>query len=461
MVRNLRREESGVALVIAILTMMVLGSFSAAVVLAVTVNHRSAHRSSQAAQAFALAETGLAYAEGRLYSAATSGEAPLVPQTTFQQDEGTVTYSGTLSGNTWTLTGTGTVDGISRSVSAQATVPPPYTVADPTIWNYLYVDGTGSCTSISGSVEVNVPLYAHGGICLNGHASYTGSDLEVGGNLTLTGSARIGSSSEPISKLNVEGTCTPAPCDGAHGPIYVNSPGVGHTLTPTLTMPTIDLPGNYASTNPGPASGHSCPGGSGVPSAFFDGDTTLNNSVAAVNLFPAGQPYDCTVGSNEIKWDGLSHLTVNGTFYFDGSLSMAGNTKIVYSGRGTIYLTGAISMSGNSELCGIANCTSQWNPETNTLVLVAGCWANSTGSLLVASGCLNLTGTTKLQTGTYVTTDYTISGNAENMGPVLTNTASLTGNVTQMIPLHTLPPGAPSDTKTVQPPPLPTINWNG
>jgi hypothetical protein len=30
-----------------------------------------------------------------------------------------------------------------------------------------------------------------------------------------------------------------------------------------------------------------------------------------------------------------------------------------------------------------------------------------------------------------------------------------------MLPFHTLPPGAPSDTQTVTPPPSAPTNWNG
>ena len=459
MVKRLISDERGVALVLAIVTMVVLSSLTASVLLSVAVNDGSAHQSGESTTAFGLAEDGLAYAEGRLYSAATSSETPLVPLTTFTENGGTVTYQGTLVGSTWTLTGKGVYNGVTRTVSAQSVVPQAQVQVDTTIWSYFYINGTGSCTALSGNMSLNIPLYTNGSICMSGNAHFTGSDLEIGGNLTLTGNSKIGvSAAQPISKMNVVGSCSPAPCDGSHSPIWVNAPGVGHIVTPVVTKPPIDLPGNYASAAPGPLS--PCQAGSGVPTPFFDNDTTLNNSLGNVNLFPSGVAYDCKSGANELKWDGSSKLTVNGAFYFDGSLSMSGNLGVTYTGKGTIYFTGSINMSGNSYLCGIANCTTSWNPNTNVLVLVAGCWANSTGSSKTAS-CVNLSGNNNLQAGTYVTTGYFQSGNATNMGPVITDSATLSGNSGVLLPIHNLPPGAPANTSTVSLPPSPVKNWSG
>ena len=446
------------ALVLAIVAMLVLSSLTASLLFSVAINDRSAHQTVGSGKAFGLAEDGVAYAEGRLYSAATSGETPLVPLTTFQENGGTVTYQGTLSGSTWTLTGKGTYLGTTRTVQVESIVPQAQVQVDTTIWNYFYIEGTGACTALSGNMAINIPVYTHGSICMSGNAKFTGSDLEVGGSLTLTGNAKIGTQAAPISKMNVVGSCSPAPCDGAHTPVWVNAPGVGHTLTPVVTKPTIDLPGSYSSANPGPM--HACQAGSGVPSPFFDNGTTLNNSLGNANLFPAGVSYDCHVGANEIKWDGVKNLLVNGMFYFDGSLTMSGQQKIVYTGKGTLYFTGTITMSGQSTLCGILNCTGQWDPSTNVLVLVAGCWGNSNGSSLV-NNCVTLSGQNTLQTGTYVVKGYTASGQATNWGPVIADSATLSGNAAQMLPLHNLPPGAPVNTATIDLPPEAAHNWRG
>jgi Tfp pilus assembly protein PilX len=477
-----------VTLVLALIALLVLSVTTAAILTGTAVNHRSALQSAQGKKAFALAEQGLAYAEGRLYTAPQSASVVLYPGSSFEDSDGdgTVTYSGLLCDSTttpacdpkvWTLYGTGNVGGVTRTVSAQVTIPNvthtesdtgTTTSTDFTVWKYIYINGSG-CTSFSGNVTINVPLYTQGGLCLSGNVKFSGSDLEVGGALSLTGNSAIGSHNSPISKLNVVGACSPSPCDGSHTPIWVNVPGVGHVLSPVLTKPPIDLQGTYASSNPGPATGHDCPAGSSVPSNFFDNNHTLNDSDGTINLFPSGQPYDCVVGSNEIKWDGASKLTVNGSFYFDGNLSITGNQSIVYSGLGSLYFTGTIGVSGNATFCGITNCTTLWDTSHNALILVAGC-QNSSGAT-ITSGCVSLSGNNVLQTGIYSVSDYTISGNAVNMGPVIADSASFSGNVNQMIPFTATVPNEPGNTTTTTVTTTTTIttdgnpqaptNWNG
>jgi Tfp pilus assembly protein PilX len=468
-IRGLVHREHGQVLMLALLVLLILSLTTAALLTATALNHRSAAVSADQKKAFSLAEQGLAYAEGRLYTAPTTAESVLVPGTSVSPSDGDgmITYSGTLctpsttpacSPKVWTLYGTGSVDGVSRTVSAQVTIPAvtqtdtstttsTTTSSDFTIWHYIYLDTSG-CTTFSGNLTINVPLYLKGCMNLTGSVKFTGSDLEVGGNLSVSGAGKIGSSSQRISKMNVAGSCSPAPCDGSHNPIWVNVPGVGHTLTPTLTKPTISLPTTYANANPGPALGHACQAGSNVPANFFDNDTTLNNSNGNVysKIFPSGQSYDCKVGSNEIKWDGVNKLFVSGTFYFDGSLSMTGNNNIVYTGEGTLYFTSTMSFAGTTSLCGIVNCTTQWDTGHNVLVLVAGCQNSSGGS--ISSGCVSITGTNKLQVGIYSNTDYSIAGTAVNMGPVIATNGSFSGNATQMIPFATLPAGAPAMTTT-------------
>jgi Tfp pilus assembly protein PilX len=481
---RLLREERGVTLVLAITTMLVLSLTTASILTATAVNHRTSLRSSEADQAFALAQQGLAYAEGRLYSSPTNAESVLVPGTTITpaDNTGTIAYRGRLcdssstppcSPKVWTLYGTGTVDGISRTVSAQVTIPlttqtmqslTTYTSTDPTIWNYIYVDGTGTCTPISGNVTINVPIYTHGGLCLNGNVKYTGSDLEVGGQLSVTGAAKIGTSAAPISKLNVVGACSPSPCDGSHSPIWVTAPGVGHTLSPVLTKPPVYMQATYDTEM---ASSQS-----GCPAHFFDNDSTRNDSLGtltAANLFPSGTSYDCHVGASELKWNGSHNLTINGTFYFDGNFSLSGNTKVVYTGKGSIYFTGSWAQGGTTQICGIASCAGTWDPNTNAIIFVAGCQNASGGT--ITTGCVAVSGTAALQAGLYSVTDYTVSGTPLDMGPVITSSASFLGTVSQMLPLHNLPPGAPANTTTVtvttqttttvDGTPASPNNWNG
>jgi Tfp pilus assembly protein PilX len=485
MLRRLANDEQGIALVLALTTLLVLSSLTASVLVATAVNHRNAKVSSDANHAFALAEEGLAYGEGRLYSAATSGQAMLVPDTSFSQDGGTVSYSGTLTGSTWTIVGTGRYGTASRTVSAQATVPEAQTVLDPTIWNYMYVDNpTASCgLQYSGSsATITVPLYSRGDVCLSGSSlKYNGADLEVGRALDFSGSSiAIGTSQQPISKVNVVGSCAWSPCDSAHG-LWVAPPGLGHTLDPVLSMPVVDFQDQWATSNPGPK--NPCQAGSGVPSPFFDNDaattTGPNNSLGTINLFPSGHSYDCKVGSSELKWNGSNALTVNGSFYFDGNINISGSSvHITYTGRGTIYASGTISVSGSSlSFCGASPC-SNWNPNAtdasgnyvgNELIFVAGCYVQNTSPtnpvrLSTSSTCESISGSSLTwQVGSLVEGHVQFSGSSlAEQAPVIADTADLSGSsLTQMLPFHGLPPGAPSDTKPVTPVPTAPTNWNG
>jgi len=346
--------------------------------------------------------------------------------------------------------------------------------------------------NISGSVQItNVPIYTLGDFCLSGSSQYTGSQLEVGGNLTVVGSASIGKSNQKISELDVVGTCTNHPtnqaCDGSHGAIFAQK--VSNTLSPSnLSMPPVNLAGTYAAQN---TAYQSCnPAGCGCPAGFFDNDTTLNDSratVTASTLF--GSSYNCQVGSNDLKFTssgGTSGtLVVNGTFIFDGSLALSGSGKVVYSGAGTIYFTGTEDFAGSQQLCGVAACNSTWQPSiqsppnsnnwvaNNQLDFVAGCWQNhpeanpSNPALVTYSGsgayCLTVEGSSTVQAGMLATTDYVTTGSAQSYGPVIANTLTYAGSSPSTIPFHAVAPGAPVDTHSVtitQPAQAPT-NWSG
>jgi len=479
MTRRVVQDEQGVALVLALMAMVVLSILTAGLLTVVAVNHRTTLRSTEARKAFGIAETGLAYAEGNVYGAAAAHSAPATGQTSFNQDGGAGLYWATVSGDghTWTMHGQGTYGGVTREVSAQADVPSPVTVSESGVWNYLYADSTnGACpTTISGSTTVAVPTFTRGNLCLQ--APFTGSQLEVGGNLMLSGGkAAVGTSSSPVATLAVAGTCSGVTvgtgvCNGSTSPIYAKTTSSKLGVNPG--MPPVNLSNSYATANPGPGAGHGCQTGSGTPNPFFDNDTTLNNSVPSINLFPS-TAYDCVNGTNEIKWTPTitaaclsgSCLYVNGEFFFDGSLSMAGNTHVFYTGQGTLYFTGSIVSSGNFSICGIQDCSTAWNPDKNGIILLAGCWNNSTGSQLVSlattgSYCVDYGGTNNIQVGTYCATDYHISGNTTNMGPVLANTLALNGNLSTLVPFHIMPPGTPLNTSTSYLPASAPTYWNG
>jgi hypothetical protein len=497
--RRLVHDEQGIALVLALVTLVVLSLTTVAVLTGSALNHRSSLRSAEAKRAFALAELALAYAQGSVYSAASTHKSPLLGDQPLpaQAGGGSGTYSASVAsdGVTWTMVGTGTFDGTTRTVKSQANVPSQDLVQDKSVWNYLYADSTtgkstNTCeTTINGGTTVSVPLFTRDNLCITGGAHYTGTQIEVGGNLTVNGGANVGTSGSPLDTLNIagtkctNGTLTVAPatgvCDGTHAAIYASH--VGTTLGLNPGMPTVALAQKY--------SDEASAAKSGCPAGLFDNDSTLNNSMSAATLtaklfpysyYPTPLSYDCFVGSSELKWKQTSTASSSGTlyvsgtdpFYFDGSLALGNGQQILYTGQGSLYFTGTASIAGGASFCGIAGCTRSWNPDVNGLILIFGCWKNSPESnpsaptLTDASAkngtyCLNIGGGDTVQFGSYVTTDYLLAGGGTNMGPVLAKTLTLGGGGSTLIPFHTMPPGTPLNTQNDYIPATPPTNWNG
>ncbi len=511
LLRRLVRDESGVALVMALGIMVVMAITTAGILIAGTANQREAFVSDNARQAFGIAQEGLANAEGMLYSAAASHTTPPSGSQNLTDLPGATGTDCTTSkicgsfyasvggdGVTWTMTGTGTVNGVTRVVSAQANVPTPVVSSETAVWNYLYADGTGACTTWNGNVNVAVPILIRGDLCLGGSQSFTGATLEVGGNVTVTGSAKIGSSASPIQTLKVGLTSTStntcnsvAPgtgaCNGRTSPIYASTVGEGVDTPPS--MPCIGQPYSWDQNCTGANNGTwttlystynnqaSLPK-SGCPANLFDNDTTLNNSDTSISSVMFGPSYDCTLGSTsspcvsggpavcEIKWTSSTRtLYVNGEFYFDGSLNISGN--VTYTGKASFFFTGGVGTSGSPSFCaasaksGNTTCTSAWNTNQDVIIMDAACWANSTGSSLTTSGCVSLGGGTTAQFGVYCVTNYSTAGGASNMGPVLANTLTLGGGAQTLIPLQYFPPGTPLENQNVYLPASKPKNWSG
>ena len=481
--QRIAADDRGVALVMALMLMLILGGTTAALVLPGAVNQRNSLKSADAKQAFALAETALAYGVGAAYAAGSSGPVTTLQTIPSQSGGGTGTWLATTDGTEWLITSTGTVDGITRSVTEVANTP----TTNYSVWNYLYSDSTSVCTTISGGVTVSVPILTRGNVCISGGGHFTGSQLKVGGTLSDIGGSNVGTSAAPVGTVEVGGCtawksdgscqtttgtgCTVQPsstftvavgtswCNGKQTPLWATTINSSVDVTPQMPCigqsSTLDpqCPSSTASwsTLTAAYAAQKALTQTGCPANLFDNDTTLNNSDASITSAMFGATnYDCKVGSNEIKYTvtsgsgcGTGTLTVSGTFYFDGSLSMGCGLKIVYSGQATMYFTGTVTQAGGTQLCGIASCTASWNTTTAGIIFIAGCWTNSTGSTLAASKCVYITGGSTAQWGAYATTAYQIDGGSANMGPVLANSLTVGGGSSTLIPFNVMPPGTP------------------
>jgi hypothetical protein len=447
--RHVAREE-GLALVLGLGFSVVLAIAGTTTVVYTTGNQRSAHHSKAARATQSLAEAGLHYAYATLYNSSTPTMPGAVPEQTVSVNGGTVTYSGTLNGETWTLKGvgrfpnpTGAADLVRTNRGEVSIGSSQQGTGNNAIWNYLYADSTTTCMQLRNSVSVNAPLYVRGDLCLQNSATVTGPVLQVGGTIQLENSSTLGSSGAgALDEIHVGGGCRlgtsgqfTSPCgpdQRVYGDVVDASPS-------GLVKPPVDLAGWYQNALPGPM--HGCTTGS-FPGGF-DNDTTMNRSRANVRLLSPSS-YDCRVYDGQgaligqLTWDATAHqLTILGTVFFDGDIVFENSDWGVYSGRGTIYTSGRVEFINSNTLCGISGCDGGWNPSENLLAFVAGSSTDEVGVLMRNS--------TTFQGAVYAVTDYKQENSVIMWGPVISRQLHLENSTeNHYVPLGTLLEGMPA-----------------
>ena len=431
-------------------------------VLYTTSGERAANRSKTDLRAKSLAEAGVNYAFATLYNASDPTLASAVPPRTVTLEGGTVEYYGTLdqSTNRWTLTGIARVPSpnpgagdVIKIVRGRARLgSSTHGSENNAVWNYVYADATTGCTSIGNSVNVNVPLYVRGNLCLSNSASMTGYSLQVGGTLSLSNTSHVGTTDHSASsadednpqvhEVHVKGGCrlgTTGPFTTPCGPaqrVYSEVPPDDQPAG--LTKPPVDLAGWYQNAYPGPM--HGCTTGS-FPGGF-DNDTVMNRSRGTVTLNPS-TAYDCQVrdASNNligrIAWNPTTKaLTILGTIFFDGDIEFSNSSQVFYSGRATIYASGTISLRNSTLLCGAPTCDEAWDPLQNLLAFVAGSSTDATG--------FSVENFSTFQGGVYAVNDYVEENNSTVWGPIIARQLHLQNStINHYVPLGVLLPGMP------------------
>ncbi|CAN5255663.1 hypothetical protein BH20ACT13_BH20ACT13_15390 [soil metagenome] len=453
------RDESGVALVMAVWILAFLMLAGSSLVFYAGSGATHAEVSTEDARAVNLAEAGENYARAVLFNAADPEDPAAVGTGSLTLEGGTVNYSGAYDSGTgiWTLTGTGThanptgaAGAISRTVSSQVLVASTPGL-DPA-WGYLFADTT-SCTTLGNNLTIDAPIYVRGDLCMENSAFITADLVQVRGRVQIKQSASIGTAATPVTQVKVGGGCRypwsgsyVSPCTSSHK-VYRT---VFSSTVPDLTKPTIDLPTWYADAKPGPMS-PTCTTGS-FPGQF-DNDTALNRSNPIQNLFP-GAAYDCQVkdGSGTILGriaytpGGPGAFLIEGAVLFDGKLEFAGNRDVVYQGRGSIYATDTITIRNQVRFCGIASCTSSWNPEANLLLLVSGATA--------ATG-FTIENNSTWQGAIYVVNDFSQGNSVIVCGPVIAQELFISNNTDNcFVPFDDGVPGMPG----TSPPTLELVN---
>ena len=469
-VRRRLDDERGLALPLALGVTVVISSLCAGIFAYATTNQGAAHRATADQRAYGLAEAGLSFAVSTLEKAddADPYYAPAstaVPETTVALPGGDVVYSGTLTGNTWTLYGTATVANPSgpsgapvvRRVSLQALVTTT-TAGDLRPYDYVFIDQPSGCFTLGNTVTLEISLYVRGDLCLENNAQISSPAVHVLGNVYVNSpQASVGTSSSPIPDFRIEGKCyrdgTLTACSASStSRVWASAYDTGPP--PELTKPEADFPGTYASADLGPLSNcttGSFPGG-------FDNDTTLNVSLASVDLTPS-TGYDCQkwVGGEmvaQLKWvpgsnpSKTGHLWIMGTIFIDGNLTWSNLSKIQYHGLASIYASGTLSIQNQAKLCGVEACDETWDPENHFLAFFVGSMT-SAGPPAEETGEVGQN--VNFQGSIYLVNDYDQDNNTTIWGPVIARNATITNSGL----FKPLPgaigdvPGLPSSTTTV------------
>jgi len=459
-------DESGIALIMAISMLFVLSVTVPVALEFGASSSRNASIGSATERGFALAEAGLNNAVARLAESPTTFTGAPVTESS---SGATVTSSGTLSGDVWTLTATSSVSNpsgaaaLTRTVSQNFQVSPAgIPIAGNEAYNFVFTNSV-SCTLFQNSFTITAPLYVIGDLCLKNSAEYRGSQLMVRGTVETDNSATVGIVSDVVEDVRIGGGCRytssgpfllpPLGC----GPVQHVYPGTFTSTVPTYSKPPIELDDAYAAAKPGPS--YPCTVGS-LPSGMeFDDGGGRNNSAPKFELL--GSNYDCQrweggqlVG--QIKWTNgdPGTLVVSGTIFFDGEIEVAGQKNAVYTGTGTIYANKKILIQNQTNLCAVAGCATSWDPNDHMLTLVAG--ASDVPAFEIQNN-------TKFQGAVNVVGGFKIQNSAWMQGPVIASVIDVQNGavLADWTDLTSLPEGVPSTGS-----PTPTIapvagSWRG
>ena len=420
------------------------------------------------------------------------------PATTKLYSGGTVQWWGTLdtTNEVWTVYGKATVKNptgptaldIVKTVQANVQVNPPVkTNYDVGVWNTVWSPfgpTPNTCdTTIGQGINISVKVYVGGNLCMGQNAVIT-RPTYVGGYLFFQNKqGSIGTNASPITSAHVGGYCQVSsgaqvfPCKSE--PVGGNNPNTNIWVSgaPTnlggvasdfvgITAPQICWSGAAAevasgactNTPPGgwytfasPGPNHACntsstgstPVSTGAYPAFDTGDGLMNQSLnpTVFNLTPAAS-YSCYTSQGQLSWNATTRtLTVVGTVFFDGSITMttSGNQPMTYTGiahggacnqvadcQAVIYASGDISIN-SEKLC--AKLNSQGNDCDWSTQPAQGGWDPNNKLLIFASnGPTGITvgpSQTSFQGGLYATNTVATGQSAVTEGPLVSGTKTV------------------------------------
>jgi hypothetical protein len=461
------RDESGIALVMAIGIMFVLAIALTTTIFFTSASVRHANHSNAGQKAYALAEAGVNNAISVLHASYDPPATPIWPGLATYLPAGQASYNGgscsppvdncttwtgTLAGPfaatssapwhyEWRISSTGAVRNptgpgvapVTRTATAVVPVVIPTTTPASASGplNFLYA---GADMWFQNSVHVKAAIYVTRDLHLESTAVIDGAAQKaaIGRDLYLKNPQNqiglTGGTDPRIAEIHVVRWCsskknpTLHPCGTVadpwdtdkifatvHDNVIPPGPPPFISFIPKLTCcapfgGTIapsgppagpsDNPSNmgfwYLNADLGPLS--PCTTSTGSPPKFDTASGVADNSInwsasptTVINLTPPGASYTCKsmVGSTilgELSWDASAKLlTVKGTIFIDGSITIAPGATSRYTGQATIVTSGTFGMKNNT-ICATHSgytgpcdfsATSPWDPNKSALVIVA------------------------------------------------------------------------------------------
>jgi hypothetical protein len=388
-VRRLGLEESGLALVLALIVVAAMSISTVALVGLVTSNETAFGRDRQEVRALNIGQSGLNYGVSYMqqYLAANDSSNGLAVGSTVGSS-GSPMYSGAVDGGTmsWYAAKTGAATWtiyanavspngavtrrLSLNMGGNVTTQTTTLTASPVYaYGYVMADPNADCASltppanggdsISNSAALTVPIFIASSLCVSAGAPAIGEPsvepagvtqsvtLYVGKTFRTSGTANpVGSSATPILSANIVGGCQVnfhglqnRVCSTQGSAVSSSGSGVYASTYPvqqqSLVKPTIDV-ANYSAAMPGPA--NDC-NGTSVKNLFrLDNNAARNTSLGTINLFHLKNTNQADTGNN---FD---------CRYYDGTGNLVGQLTWVDGNPGTLTVKGTIFLDGNLNL---------------------------------------------------------------------------------------------------------------
>lgn len=265
-------------------------------------------------------------------------------------------------------------DSNARIITATGKVYRYHNTAEPVSTKIVRVTAVG--TSSQGYSVQSGP----GGLILGGSAAITNSSVYVGGTITMTGAAHIGTTSQPLTVdvgnyACLNGSTYPALCSGTQ-PISLgwstNIYGTVCATGQTSTGPNNNIQGGNGGSGlkPGctaPAASPPTYDRSAQIAAVTTTKPSTDSSIDCTQFLGGGQGFNRTWPANlEITGDidvGRScNLVITGNVYITGNLNIDGNARVtvadsVGATRPVILVDGTVTVGGSAQVVANASGT--------------------------------------------------------------------------------------------------------